>query len=70
MASASARFTGNSHKSELLSFRVGFNGDELAVVLFPTPPFPLPTTITLDTCGIAVFTGGPPRRGMVGAGFD
>lgn len=40
-----------------------------AIVLFPTPPFPLATITTLSTFGTPLFSGGPPRRGIVGGGF-
>jgi hypothetical protein len=40
-----------------------------AIVLFPTPPFPLATTTTFFTFGIDRFCMGPPLRGIWGAGF-
>ena len=46
----------------------GSRGDDPpAIVLFPTPPFPLATTTTLRTPGMCAFLGGPPpMRGIVG----
>lgn len=37
-----------------------------AIVLLPTPPFPLATAITRLTLGIGLLTGGPPLVGIVG----
>lgn len=40
------------------------------MVLLPTPPFPLATATTFVTFGIGLFTGGPPRVGILGGSFS